>query len=86
MKAVARRFSCISARDLSATTLLHGCPVVTAAGAHLGRVKSLLIDTRTRQLRYVMLAARRGCASLIIPWHALYFDSATASLVFYTYS
>jgi hypothetical protein len=81
-----RRFSCIFARDSIATELLHGCPVVTAAGDTIGNVKSILIDARTRQLRYVMLAPRRGSASVAIPWHALYFDSALARLVFYTYN
>jgi PRC-barrel domain len=81
-----KRFSCIIARDSSTTELLHGCPVMTAAGETIGRVKSILIDAKTRQLRYVLLATRRGRASVAIPWHALYFDSALARLVFYTYS
>ncbi len=85
-RAGTRRFSCIFARDSIATELLHGCPVVTAAGDIIGNVKSILIDAKTRQLRYVMLAPRRGSASLAIPWHALYFDSALARLVFYTYN
>lgn len=85
-KAGEKRFSCIVARESSATELLHGCPVMTAAGEPLGRVKSILIDAKTRQLRYVLLSTRRGRASVAIPWHALYFDSALARLVFYTYS
>jgi hypothetical protein len=85
-KAGSKRFSCIFARDSIATELLHGCPVVTAAGETLGKVRAILIDAKTRQLRYVMLAPRSGAASVAIPWHALYFDSALARLVFYTYS
>jgi hypothetical protein len=81
-----KRFACIVARESSATELLHGCPVMTAAGETIGRVKSILVDAKTRQLRYVLLSTRRGRASVAIPWHALYFDSALARLVFYTYS
>jgi hypothetical protein len=81
-----RRFSCIFARDSRATELLHGCPVVSAAGDKLGSVQSILIDTRTRQIRYVMVAARPEDASVAVPWHALYFDAALGRLVFYTYS
>jgi len=82
----ARRFSCVVARDSAATELLHGCPVVTASGATIGKVKSILLDSKTRQLRYVMLTTQHGNASVAIPWHALYFDSALVRLVFYTYS
>lgn len=81
-----KRFSCVVARDSIATELLHGCPVVTASGQTIGKVKSILIDSATHQLRYVMLAPQRGGASVAIPWHALYFDSALVRLVFYTYS
>ena len=82
----AKRFACVVARDSVATELLHGCPVVTASGATIGTVKSILIDSKTHQLRYVMLTPQRGNASVAIPWHALYFDSALVRLVFYTYS
>lgn len=81
-----KRFACIFARDSTATELLHGCQIVTAGGEHLGRVKSILIDARTRQLRYVVMSPYPGSASVAIPWHALYFDSALARLVFYTFS
>jgi hypothetical protein len=84
-KAGEKRFACIVARDSTSTELLHGCPVVSASGETLGKVKSILIDARTRQLRYVLLAHRVGDASVAIPWHALYFDSALARLVFYTF-
>ena len=80
------RFACIFARDSTATALLHGCQVVTAGGERLGQVKSILIDARTRQLRYVVMAGQKGAATVAIPWHALYFDSALARLVFYTFS
>ncbi len=82
----ARRFSCIFARDSIATELLHGCPVVTGAGDRIGNVRSILIDAKTRQIRYVMLTSAVGNASIAVPWHALYFDSALVRLVFYTYS
>lgn len=85
-KVRAKRFSCIFARDSAATELLHGCPVVTGSGEIIGRVKSILVDSKTRQLRYVMLASKEGDASVALPWHALYFDSVLVRLVFYTYS
>ena len=85
-KIAAKRFSCIFARDSTATELLHGCPVVTAGGETIGNVKSILIDVKTRHLRYVTLSLDRGNSSVAIPWHALYFDSALARLVFYTFS
>ncbi|MDO9218090.1 MAG: PRC-barrel domain-containing protein [Lacisediminimonas sp.] len=81
-----KRFACIVARDSTATALLHGCQIVTAGGEHLGRVKSILIDVRTRQLRYVLMGRNPGSATVAIPWHAMYFDSALARLVFYTFS
>src|SRR3569623_1057545 len=83
-KARERRFACIVARDSSATELLHGCPVMTASGELIGKVKSILIDAKTRQLRYVMLSSRRGRATKAVPWHAQNFDSALAQLEFYT--
>lgn len=81
-----KRFSCLLAGQSSATELLRACPVVTASGQSLGRVRSVLLDMRSRQLRYVMLAPHHGKASVAIPWHALYFDSALVRLVYYTYS
>jgi hypothetical protein len=82
-----RRFSCIFARDSVATELLHGCPVVTGAGDRIGTVKSILIDTKTRQIRYVILSSTIARnTSVAVPWHAMYFDSALVRLVFYTYS
>lgn len=58
---------------------------MTASGEIIGKVESILVDVKTRQLRYVMLSPRLASASVAIPWHALYFDSALARLVFYTY-
>jgi hypothetical protein len=81
-----KRFACIFARDSTATELLHGCQVVTAGGENLGKVKSILIDARTRQLRYVVMSRGTGSSTVAIPWHALYFDSALARLVFYTFT
>jgi hypothetical protein len=80
------RFSRVFARDSIATELLQGCPVVTAEGKKIGSVDALLIDKRTNKLRYVMLSRTGSSASVAIPWHTLYFDSAMARLVFYTFS
>jgi hypothetical protein len=81
-----RRFSCIFARDSVATELLHGCPVVTGAGDTIGHVRSILIDAKTRQIRYVILSSSSSATSVAVPWHAMYFDSALVRLVFYTFS
>jgi len=78
------RFSSLFARDASATEMLQGCPVVTATGDWVGAVRSILIDVRSRQLRYVMLLSRPGNALVAIPWHALYFDSSLSRLVYFT--
>jgi hypothetical protein len=78
------RFSSLFARDASATEMLQGCPVVTSAGDWVGAVRSILIDARSRQLRYVMLLSRPGNATVAIPWHALYFDSSLSRLVYFT--
>lgn len=80
------RFSWVYARDSIATELLQGCPVVTAEGDKIGEVEGLLVDAKTHHVRYVMLSHEIGSASVAIPWQALYFDSALARLVFYTYS
>ncbi|WP_283443933.1 PRC-barrel domain-containing protein [Noviherbaspirillum suwonense] len=80
----APRLSSLFARDASATEMLQGCPVVTAAGDWVGAVRSILIDARSRQLRYVMLLSRPGNALVAIPWHALYFDSSLSRLVYFT--
>jgi hypothetical protein len=80
----APRFSSLFARDASATEMLQGCPVVTAAGDWIGAVRSILIDAHSRQLRYVMLLSRPGNAMVAIPWHALYFDSSLSRLVYFT--
>jgi hypothetical protein len=52
----------------------------------IGKVKSILHAVKTRQLRYVMLSLAGGTTAVAIPWEAVYFDSALARLVFYTYS
>lgn len=83
---VGKRFSCLLAGQSSATELLRSCLVVTASGQRLGRVRSVLVDTHSRQLRYVMLAPHQGKSAVVIPWHALYFDSALVRLVYYTFS
>lgn len=83
-RARAPRFSSLFACDASATEMLQGCPVVTAAGDWVGAVRSILIDARSRQLRYVMLLSRPGNATVAIPWHALYFDSSLSRLVYFT--
>jgi hypothetical protein len=80
------RFARVSVHDSAAAEMLQGCPVVTANGEKIGKVEQLIIDLRTHQLRYVVLArkTRRG-AEIAIPWKTLYFDSAMARLVFYTW-
>ena len=78
------RFSSLFARDASATEMLQGCPVVTAAGDWVGALHSILVDARSRQLRYVILLSRPGNAAVAIPWHALYFDSSLSRLVYFT--
>jgi PRC-barrel domain len=64
--------------------LWYGCPVTSANGDQLGTVDHMLIDWRTRQVRYVVLAHGRNSAEIALPWAALYFDAALAQLVFYT--
>ena len=81
-----KRFACMAAGQSSATELFRSCPVVTAVGQTLGRVKSVLVDVRSRQLRYVVVAPNQGKAPIVIPWQALYFDSTRVRLVYYTFS
>ncbi len=78
------RFVRLLASESSTAGLLHGCPVVTAIGDRIGIVDHLMVDAATHQLRYVVLAHKRSCASVAIPWHALYFDAALGRLVFYS--
>jgi hypothetical protein len=52
----------------------------------MGRVRSVLVDVRSRQLRYVIIAPNNSKASVVIPWQALYFDSERVRLVYYTFS
>ena len=84
-KSRARKPSSLFVRDGTAAELLSGCPVVTALGERIGHVDAILVDAKTRQIRYVMVDGG-GKTSIAIPWHALYFDSALIRLVFYTYS
>jgi hypothetical protein len=86
LKAGTQPGACVFAPDANATLLLQGCPVVTAKGEMIGKVKSILHAVKTRQLRYVMLSLAGGTTAVAIPWEAVYFDSALARLVFYTYS
>lgn len=81
-----KRFACMSAGQSSATELLRSCPVVTATGQAMGRVRSVLVDVRSRQLRFVIVAPQSGKAPVVIPWQALYFDSSLVRLVYYTFS
>ena len=78
------RFMRLYAHDSSTADLLYGCPIVSSRGEKIGIVDHLMVDVRTSQLRYVMLAPKRHGAVVAIPWHALYFDAAMAQLVFYT--
>jgi hypothetical protein len=84
VKAGPARFVRLSANESSTAELLHGCPVVTAAGEKIGTVDHLMVDVVTHQLRYVVLARRRNGAVVAIPWQALYFDGGGGRLVFYT--
>lgn len=63
-----------------ASGTLNGAPVVDAAGNPLGHVKRLLIDRKTRQLRFIDVGITA------IPWQHLYFDSGLSRLVFYTHN
>jgi len=83
-KAGPARFLRLCAHDSSTADLLYGCPVVSARGEKIGIVDHLMVDVKTNQLRYVMLAPKRRGAVVAIPWQALYFDAAMAQLVFYT--
>jgi sporulation protein YlmC with PRC-barrel domain len=85
-RSVRKRFTCMKAGQSSATELLRSCPVVTANGQAMGRVRSVLVDVRSRQLRYVIIAPNNSKASVVIPWQALYFDSERVRLVYYTFS
>ena len=81
-----KRFECMVAGQSSATALFRSCPVVTAMGQTLGRVRSVMVDVRSRQLRYVVVTPGQGKALIIIPWQALYFDSTRTRLVYYTFT
>jgi len=81
-----KRFACMTAGQSSATELFRSCPLVTAVGQTIGRVRSVLVDVRSRQLRYVVVAPHQGKAPIVIPWQALYFDSTRVRLVYYTFS
>jgi hypothetical protein len=82
----ASRFRRVAVCDSASAEMLQGCPVVTAAGQLIGEVRELMIDAQTLQLCYVLIAGKRKrCAEIAIPWKTLYFDSAMARLVFYTW-
>ena len=83
---VGQRFTCMTAGRSSATEILRSCPVVTAAGQTMGRVRSVLVDARSRQLRFVTVTPNNSKASVTIPWQALYFDADLVRLVYYTFS
>ncbi len=82
------RFVRLSVHESRAADMLYNCPVVTAEGETIGEVWQLLVDVRTRQLRYVILSHGDGDddggAEIVLPWKSLYFDSATARLVFHS--
>ena len=84
--ATGKRFSCLLAGQSTSTELLRSCPVVTATGQSIGRVRSVLVDCRNHQLRYVVLAASQGKSPVVISWQNLYFDSVMVRLVYYTFS
>lgn len=74
------------AEDVGASSMLHGCPVVTGDNEVIGTIKHVIIDVETQRTRYVVLSphGKRPSAEIVIPWEVLYFDSANAHLVFYT--
>jgi len=79
------RFAKVCERDgAEVAGLLLDCLVVTAAGEQIGRVDQLIVDVITRQPRYAIVK-RRNCATVAIPWHALYLDVLNGRLVFYTW-
>jgi hypothetical protein len=78
------RYVRLDANESSTAGLLYGCPVVTVEGEAMGNVDHLIVDILTSQLRYVVLEKKKNRAEIALPWHALYFDSAAAKLVFYT--
>jgi PRC-barrel domain len=81
-----KRFTCMTAGQSSATELLRSCPVVTAAGQAMGQVRTVLVDARSRQLRFVTVISNNSKGTVTIPWQALYFDSDLVRLVYYTFS
>ncbi len=81
-----KRFNLMTDDQSSATELLRSCPVVTATGQAIGRVRSVLVDARSRRLRFVTVIPNNSEATVTIPWQALYFDSDLVRLVFYTFS
>ena len=85
-RGASKRFTCMTAGQSSATELLRSCPVVTATGQTMGRVRSVLVDARSRQLRFVTVMPDNSKATVTIPWQALYFDSDLVRLVYYTFS
>lgn len=83
---IKKRFACLVADSENSAERLRLCPVVTANGELIGRVKSMLVDLLSRQLRYVVLHTQNNKATVVIPWQLLYFDSSLVRLVYYTYS
>lgn len=81
-----KRFNCMTAEQSPATDLLRSCPVVTATGQAIGRVRSVLVDARSRQLRFVCVNSNNSKATVTIPWQALYFDTDLSRLVYFTFS
>ena len=78
-----RRFLRLAAGRSDSASLLYGCLVVDADGCRLGRVDYLLVDALTYGLHYLVLARKRRGATVVLPWHALYFDWEQARLVFF---
>jgi hypothetical protein len=77
------RFKRIHPHGSGSAQLLHGCPVMSAGGVHVGEVDHLMVDATTQQLRYLMLLDTGG-TMIAIPWQWVYFDPSLARLVFYT--
>lgn len=80
MAATARRLTRVHATQSGVARMMEGCSVAMRDGTVLGSVLHMMIDARTQQLRYVVLACNAG-GELAIPWKSLYFDSAASRLV-----
>ena len=65
---------------------LAGDPVVNAAGAHLGKIRAVMLDVPTGRVAYAVLSfggfLGAGDKLFAVPWPALKLDSAEKRFVF----